>query len=163
MTCLWGNDSRIRSPTGPEPVNETTGSLGSAVSSGARLSGNGQHRDHPGREICLGEELSDQEPGQRSLGGRLQDDGCPHGDCRGHLVSREVEREVERRDAEDGTAREPPDQGEPPGPGRLPVESCQLSAEPGALLGCQPEDRDGAADFDAGPVPMGLPVSAPMV
>ena len=39
VTCLCGTASRIAWPTGPDPVNETTGSRGSATSAGARSSG----------------------------------------------------------------------------------------------------------------------------
>jgi hypothetical protein len=44
-TCLRGTASRIPQPTGPEPVNDTTGSRGSVTSAGIRSFGTGS-TDH---------------------------------------------------------------------------------------------------------------------
>jgi hypothetical protein len=105
----------------------------------------------PRRQVRLGDDLAEQQRGQR--GGRrgLDEDGRAHRDRRGHLVRDEVEREVERRDAEHGAAREPAYDGHPAGGGRIGVEPLDVAGEPPGLLGRPPERRDRAGDLAARP------------
>ena len=59
----------------------------------------------------------------------LRDQQVPHRQRGGHLVCDQIQREVERRDPEHGSAREPPDQPQPP---TFRLFDRQWGPEPGA-------------------------------
>ncbi len=67
VTCLCGTSAWMLAPTGPEPVNDTTGRRGSATSSGARSLGTGRTENVPaGRSVS-----ARIEPSSRAVSGVL--------------------------------------------------------------------------------------------
>ncbi len=152
VTCLSRHGVRICAPTGPEPVNETTGSRGSATSAPAPVVRHGSTENMPGGQVGLGQQLAEQQRGQRGRRRRLEHDRGADRDRRGDLVRDQVEREVERRDAQHRPARHAADQRDPAGRGRVGVEPLQLAGEAPGLLGRPPERRHRAADLGARPL-----------
>ena len=73
------------------------------VAEGAARSGQTLHRLC--RRARLREQLDQLEGGQRRVGGRLDDAGIAGGERRSHLVAHQVQREVERADADHHPAR----------------------------------------------------------
>ena len=136
-----------------EPVKEMTGSRSSWTSAGIRSLGTGRTRPGAGRQLGLGEQLAEDQAGERGGRGGLEDDRGADRDGRGDLVGAEVQREVERRDAQDRAAREAAGQREPAGAARVGVQALRLAAvEAAGLLGGEAEDGDGPADLAAGPL-----------
>ena len=79
--------------------------------------------------------------------------GAPTAMAGAILWAHEVQREVERRDAEDDALGEAAGEGEPALAAGVGVEALGLAAvEAAGLLGGEPEDGDGAADLAAGPL-----------
>lgn len=108
--------------------------------------GDGQHRPGADGQLGLGEQFTDEQAGERRRRGGLENDRGADGDGRGDLVRAEIQREVERRDAENDATREATGQREATGAACVGVESLGLAAvEPTGLLGREPEDGDGAA------------------
>ena len=115
----------------------------------------GHRQDAPGAggQLGLGEQLAEDQRGQRGGRGRLEDDRGAGGEGRGDLVGAQVEREVEGGDAEDGALGEAAGQGEPALAAGVGVQALGLAAvEAAGLLGGEPEHGDGAADLAAGPL-----------
>ena len=81
-------------PTGPEPVNDTTGRRSSATRSDAWSLGTLSTLTMPGRSVPA--ITSPSHSAERSLGGRLDHHGRADGDGRSHLVGHQIEGEVER-------------------------------------------------------------------
>ena len=106
----------------------------------------------PGRQVGLGQELPQQQRGQRGRRGRLEHDRRADRDRRGDLVRHQVEREVERADAEHRPLRHRVDQRQPAGRGRVGVEALEVAGEPAGLLGRPAERRHRPADLAAGPL-----------
>ena len=99
-----------RVPTGPDPVNETTGSRGSATRAGARSSGTRIDRHCPAGRSVSAKISPSSKADSGVLGAGLTTIGRTDGDGGRDLVSHQVEREVERRDAEHRPARESADE-----------------------------------------------------
>ncbi len=115
----------------------------------------GHREDAPGtgRQLGLGQQLTEDQAREGGGRGRLQDDRRARGDRGGDLVGAQVQREVERRDAQDDALREAAGQREPPLTARVGVQALGLAAvEAAGLLGREAEDGDRAADLAAGPL-----------
>src|ERR1035438_488634 len=120
-TRFFGTRDFRRHPTAPEPVNETTGRRGSKTSPSAAAP-----------EIGRTTYASAGQPASRTISRSASADG----DRRSHLVRREVEREIERRDGEDRAERDALHDAPAPERGRVHVERQHL-----ALLGLERRRR----------------------
>ncbi len=113
--------------------------------------GHRQHRDHRGRQVGLGEQRAQVQRRQRRRGRRLDHDGAARGDGGADLVRHEVQREVERRDAQHGAAREAAHHRQAALGGLVGVEPLERPREPPGLLGGPAEGRDRALHLDPRP------------
>ena len=117
-------------------MNETTGRRGSSHEPLGRRAGDREDGVRVLRPAGLEDDLPERERRERRLRSGLLDDGGAHGDRRGHLVRREVERKVERRDGEDRSQRDALHDAPAPERGRVHVERQHL-----ALLGLERRRR----------------------
>ena len=160
VTCLCGTACGSRAPTGPDPVNDTTGSRGSATRAGARSSGTTTTDTAPGGRSVSANSSPSSRADERRLGRRLEHDRRADGDRGRELVRHQVEREVERRDAEHRPAGEPADQRHAPVGCRVGVEPLHLSAPAPGLLGRPAEGRDAPGPPRPAPTSAACPLSA---
>ncbi len=151
VTCLCGTAFWIAKPTASEPVKDTIGMRSSATSAGATSLPTGRTDHEPAGQVGLGEQLAEQQRRQRRGRCRLHDDGGTDGDRRRDLVRHEVEREVERRDAQDRPVGEAAHDRGAPGAGALGVEALHVAARPAHLLGGETEHARRAARLRARP------------
>ncbi len=150
VTCLRGAWSLIAQPTGTEPVKDTIGRRGSSTRAGARSFGTGRIENIPaGRSVSAS--ISPSSSADSGVAGAGEDDRRARRDRRGDLVGGEVQREVERRDAEHRALGHAGDVGHPALGGRVGVEPLRGGAEAAGLLGGEPERGDRAGHLAARP------------
>ncbi len=113
--------------------------------------GHRQHREHRRRQVRLGEQRPQVERRQRRRRGRFDHDRAAGRDRRTDLVRHQVQREVERGDAEDRPSREAPHDRHAALGGRVRVEPLHFADEAPGLFGGPPERGDRAPHFDARP------------
>jgi len=120
---------------------------------GCAVVGHQNDRHRSGRQVGLSEDLTEQQRGQRRLRRRLHHDGRPDRHGRRDLVSDQVEREVEGRDAEHRTPREPAYERQASRGCRVGVEALDLSAPAPGLFGGPAERRNATRHLDVCPLP----------
>ena len=111
----------------------------------------GEHLVHALRQVGLGEELGQAERADRRGGRRLHHDGRADAERRSDLVRHQVQREVERGDAEHRTDREPAQQAHPRSQRCLGVETHHLVVPVPDHLGGPPERGDRPRGLDRRP------------
>ncbi len=111
-----------------------------------------QHREHAVGQVGLGEQLTQQQRGQRGRGRGLDDHRGADGECGRDLVRDQVQREVERCHGEHGSARHPADQRHPADAVGVGVQPLEVAGEPAGLLGGELESAHRAGDLDLGPL-----------
>ena len=116
------------------------------------LRGDRQDLIHPLRQVGLGEELRESERADRGGARGLHDDRGADGERGRDLVRHEVQREVERGDAQDRPDREPPDEAHPGAERRFRIQPHELVVPVADHLRGPAERRDGARRLDRGPL-----------
>ena len=145
---------RICQPTGPEPVNDTTGSRGSATSAGARSLGIGSDREHArpaGRSRPAARPSSSADSGVAGAG--LSTIGAPTAIAGATLCATRLSGKLNGRCPSTGPARHPGHHADPAGRRRRRCPAAAASPENRRASSAAQRNVD-AARADLGPRPL---------
>ena len=132
-------------PTGPEPVNETTGSRGSATSAAARSLGTGSTENIPGGRSVSARISPSSSAVSGVAGAGLSTIGAPTAIAGATLCATRLSGKLNGEMPEHRAAREPADHRDPAGGRRVGVEPLELAGEAPRLLGGPAERGDAPA------------------
>jgi hypothetical protein len=138
-----------RQPTGPEPVNDTTGSRGSATSAAGAVVRDRQHREHAPSGRSVSARISPSSSAVSGVAGAgLSMIGAPTASAGATLCATRFSGKLNGAMPSTGPRGTRRTSASRPVAGRVGVEPLQLAGEPAGLLGGPAERPTRAADLD---------------